>query len=103
MRAAFRASTSEASMYKKGESIWSADAILGVNKLQERFAGAGIPIVIKRSGFKGYLDIIRTDAWEFIVTRDLGRNESVPLQRLVIHMLDYHNGNAELLAETMSK
>ena len=90
-------------MYKKGESIWSTDSIFGVNKLQERFAGAGIPIVIKRSGFKGYLDIVRTDAWEFVVTRDLRRNENVPLQRVVIHMLDYHNDNAGLLAETIRK
>ncbi|HEY1599443.1 MAG TPA: hypothetical protein VGG64_07565 [Pirellulales bacterium] len=90
-------------MYKKGESIWSADSILGVNELQARFAGAGIPIVIKRSGFKGYLDAVRTDAWEFVVTRDLGRNENVPLQRLVIHMLDYHNERAALLPESISK
>ena len=59
-------------MYKTGESIWSTESVLGVTKLQERIAGAGIPVVIKRSGFKGYLDIVRTDAWEFVVTQDLG-------------------------------
>jgi hypothetical protein len=90
-------------MYKKGESIWATESIVGVTKLQERFRGAGIPIAIKRSGFKGYLDIVRTDAWEFVVTKDLERTENVPLQRLVIHMLDYHNDSAEQSTETIAK
>jgi len=86
-------------MYKKGESIWSTESILGVGRLQQRLAGAGVPVVIKRSGFNGYLNVIRTDAWEFVVTRDLGRNESVPLQRLVIHLADYHNDTAAVPAD----
>ena len=90
-------------MYRKGESIWSTESIHGVNQLQVRFTGAGLPIVIKRSGFKGYLHIARTDAWEFVVTEDLRRNETVPLQRLVIQMLEYHNESADLVAGTIRK
>jgi hypothetical protein len=100
---AFRAGSSEVNMYRKGESIWSTESIHGVNQLQARFTGAGIPIVIKRSGFKGYLQIARADAWEFIVTEDLRRNETVPLQRLVIQMLEYHNESADVVAETMRR
>jgi hypothetical protein len=90
-------------MYKKGESVWSTESIVGVKELQERFKGAGLPVVIKRSGFKGYLSVTRTDAWEFVVTRDLAPNETAPLQRLVIHLVDYHNDTAEVPAEIIRK
>lgn len=88
-------------MYRKGESIWSTESIQGVSQLQARFTGAGLPIVIKRSGFKGYLQIARPDAWEFVVTENLRRGETVPLRRLVIQMLEYHNESADSVAEAL--